>query len=388
MKQFGIVLLVSERSGSNLLRSLLGNHSTIVAPVAPHFLAEFYPFKHYYKDLTQISNIRKLFDDMVALANHPYHNWNLQIEWNEQEIQTHNINSVIKMMDYIYKKKAVIEGKTNYCSKGIHSFQFIDQIRAEQPTMKFIHLVRDPRDHVASWLRRPIHLFTAYDAVLKWQEEQKVFIDAVRFKGLDCISICYEDLIQNPESTVGNVLQFLELPIEDACFQTDSGKNKEAEWNPYWQNLKKPIIKNNKQKYKTELNKEDILIIETISQIEMKFFNYSFETDCDWRPDESFHLTLERQRNGRKNNDDEFLKKSMPKLQSKQELVQSIRKKRFNEWHKNAPTKQFIIKPKRKNVDNSRLKKNLLYFAYALFGESITNSLKSKVKKNKIFKWS
>lgn len=51
MKPFGIILLASERSGSNLLRTLLGNHSDISAPVAPHLIKMFYPIKHYFSDL-------------------------------------------------------------------------------------------------------------------------------------------------------------------------------------------------------------------------------------------------------------------------------------------------------------------------------------------------
>ena len=60
MNDFGIVLLASERSGSNLLRSLLGNHSQISAPVAPHLLVEFYNSSKYYGDLRDLQNIKEL----------------------------------------------------------------------------------------------------------------------------------------------------------------------------------------------------------------------------------------------------------------------------------------------------------------------------------------
>ena len=49
MDPFGIILLVSERSGSNLLRTLIGNHSDISAPIAPHLLHVFYNIKQLYK---------------------------------------------------------------------------------------------------------------------------------------------------------------------------------------------------------------------------------------------------------------------------------------------------------------------------------------------------
>ena len=51
-----IMILASERSGTNLLRTLLGNHNDISAPVAPHFFDAFKETIHLYGDL----NINKL----------------------------------------------------------------------------------------------------------------------------------------------------------------------------------------------------------------------------------------------------------------------------------------------------------------------------------------
>lgn len=51
MNRFRIILLASERSGSNLFRTLLGNHSNISSPIVPHLITIFYPIKHYYLNL-------------------------------------------------------------------------------------------------------------------------------------------------------------------------------------------------------------------------------------------------------------------------------------------------------------------------------------------------
>ena len=85
MKLFGIVLLASERSGSNLLRTLLGNHSDISAPIAPHLIKIFYPIKHYYLDLSSKVNNKNLFCDMLQIVNHPFSNWKLKLDYNENK---------------------------------------------------------------------------------------------------------------------------------------------------------------------------------------------------------------------------------------------------------------------------------------------------------------
>jgi hypothetical protein len=46
-----VIFLASERSGTNLLRTLLGNHPDIDAPVAPHFLDAFNESVGLYGDL-------------------------------------------------------------------------------------------------------------------------------------------------------------------------------------------------------------------------------------------------------------------------------------------------------------------------------------------------
>ena len=71
MKSFGIILLASERSGSNLLRILLGNHSNIFAPIAPHLIKIFYPVKHYYCNLIRKNNNKNLLSNSYTGLDAP-----------------------------------------------------------------------------------------------------------------------------------------------------------------------------------------------------------------------------------------------------------------------------------------------------------------------------
>ncbi len=123
-----ITLLVSERSGSNLLRTLFGKHKNICAPVAPHLMSEFYSIRAYYNDLREPGNSFNLLEDMLKIVNHPYHDWNLDLDVKKI---TGKAQSIIEARDLIYSEKSRQEGKRHYCSKGIDAFNFIDPIRAE-----------------------------------------------------------------------------------------------------------------------------------------------------------------------------------------------------------------------------------------------------------------
>jgi len=378
MKNFGIVLLVSERSGSNLLRSLLGNHSQITAPVAPHLLAEFYNMSKYYGDLRDPININTLVKEMISLANHPYHNWGLS----ENNILHSEISelpsSVVSAMDFIYKFKAKQENKSCYCSKGIESFKFIDQIRAEVPSIKFVHLVRDPRDHVASWLNKPLHLFTALDAILKWKEEQEIFINAIQRKALNCISVKYEDLISDPAFIISKILNFLELPVEDQCFNTETEKNETLMWNPYWKNLSKPIMNENMGKYNNELSDEEINIIETVARCEMEYFDYKPISKQNWIYDNISKARLIAQKTEREKTSNI---KPFIELQSKMDFIKTLKDQRIKEWYEQNKEFSWIPIKFNNEITKSNFKKRIKYLSFALIGEIKTKKLINSIWK-------
>lgn len=365
-----IILLVSERSGSNLLRTLIGNHSEISAPVSPHLISEFYPIRKYYSDLRDDENKKELIKDMLDICNHPYHDWKLQLSANLSSVR-----SVIKAFDLLYSQKSQQEGKIHYCSKGIHSFEYIDALRSEIPNVKFVHMVRDPRDHVASWLKRPINYFTAFDAIWKWKKEQSQVIDAITSRGLDCISIRYEDLVSNPVEEMTNILKYLDVKVEESCFNTDS-KNEESKRNPYWENLSKPIMKENFKKYLKALSEEDIQIIESIAKPEMEFFNYELESDGRWSASPKFHKALEaKRRNARKSS---AIEKELPALLDKWRLIREIRQNRKERYLQKGNRISEIERDF--SESNNWLIDRLRYISYALFGKSLTSKIARKIR--------
>ena len=327
MKSFGIILLASERSGSNLLRILLGNHSNILAPIAPHLMNIFYPIKHYYLNLTRKSNNKILFQDMLQVVNHHYSNWKLNLEYNHKEIESLEIYSVVRMMDYIYKKKAERNQKEYYCSKGINTFRFINQIRKEDPTLKFIHLVRDPRDVIASFMKQKSSLNSSYDAVLQWKKQQKLLIDAKNNTNFSCITIKYEDLISNTTKIMDKIMLALGLPPDAKCYETNP-LNKESIKSTYWKNLSQPIMVKNRNKFMEVLSDEDILIIETIAKDEMIEYGYSPISSQNWKlTGESINF-INRQKQIRKEQAKNDINEHMEAVVRKQELIKKITDKR------------------------------------------------------------
>lgn len=322
-----IFIIASERSGTNLLRTLLGKHHTIEAPVAPHLLNAFYPYLRYYGNLEDGKKCSKLINDAISLVNHPYHNWKLNI--NKKKIfEKYNPSSLVTVLNALYQEKAESVGKTAYVSKGIHNFDYVPLIKQELPNSKFIYLYRDPRDKVASLLRKPLHMHTAFEIINIWNKEQHKCLTMYTLYQDDIIKIKYENLIKNTENEITKVLNFLNLKIDSNCFSTDKN-NTEAKRNEFWKNLDKPIIQNNDKKYKDQLSSNDILIIESLAKENMRDLGYTdFDTSADWNESNSISFRLseiiKKFLSKRKNKN--FFNKEMAELKDKTDLMKDIRK--------------------------------------------------------------
>ena len=315
-----IYLLCSERSGSNLLRTLLGNHEEIHAPIAPHFYDVFYLKQHLY--YTPDFDSKGFLDDATAMANHPYHGWKLD------ENKSKNISDIIEGIDFLYEQSAP-EGSNFYCSKGIHNFNYASQIITKLPKAKFIYLHRDPRDHAASWLRTPLFLHTPFDIIKKWVKEQEICISLLKLYPNHIIKISYEEIIDDPQKAMTTILNFLNAPIDENCFSTNPKNTKQSDSNPFWKNLGKPIMRDNKKKFLTALKQGDLNLIETLAKDVMEFLGYTeFESKMDWAPSKSFKLMNLIRRYKSKSKSKKYKSKKMQGLSDKFALQASLLSKR------------------------------------------------------------
>jgi hypothetical protein len=327
-----IFILASERSGSNLLRTLLGNHKDINAPIAPHLFREFYRLIDLYGDLSLSSNKQELLQDMFNLVNQEYHAWGLPQSVLSKAMGSAGINSLAKAIDFFYSEKAKIEGKSGYCSKGIHNFDYAHYIKNEFSEVKFIYLTRDPRDVTASWLKTPLHLHTPFRIAQQWNEQQ---FTCRRFRACypqDVISLKYENLIADTVGEMTRVQKSLGLDLDAKCFSTNID-NQEAKNNEFWKNLNKPVIKGNTSKFLDSLSLEEINIIETISKENMISIGYmDFCTNADWTTGNSLLFKVKEKIRvyQSKRSRGEATKNVMERVHGKVSMMKNVRRRLLN----------------------------------------------------------
>ncbi len=318
-----IYLLGSERSGSNLLRILLGNHSQVSAPIAPHFCDVFSKRFKYYLPLGEQKRV-ELLTDIERYINHPFNDWNFFFD-TEKMIKTYRLESFIDFMHAAYAEKALKEGKANYFAKDNHNHKYALGILKDIPGVKFIYLYRDPRDHVASWLRTPIHLHTPFKAISKWTREQEACLQLHRFYNIDMHFIKYEDLVADTSRVMADLLKFLFLDTEVSCFSTRKD-NEDAAKHPLWKNINKPIKKDNYGKFRDVLFGKNLELVETIAKSMMEELGYNLETNAQWRVNNQFLFQITEKLKDRISREKHysFLENEMKILRDKNKFVKSL----------------------------------------------------------------
>lgn len=276
-----IIIFYSERSGSNLLRVLLGNHSQISAPVPPHLLDAFKKEVHLFGDLSRERNMVKFLDGLIQYVNHSFSDWNLEIGAVEL-FDSMQPQTFIEAFDAIYKAKTRRDGKKHYVCKDNHMFDYAFPLLHRLNNLKFIYLYRDPRDVVSSWMKHRMLYFTPFDAAQAWKAEQKKCIELEQVYSIDMHHVSYEDLVRSTEQAMTGVLEYLGLEVEEACFSNE-GNKPEAERNILWKNLNKPIMRDNTRNFETVLSGKKINMVESITSEQMRYLGYEPITDGTWK---------------------------------------------------------------------------------------------------------
>ena len=320
-----IILLSSERSGSNLLRTLLGKHTEISAPVPVHLYNNFKYHSYCYGDLSIKENVIELLNDVIVMVNHPHTDWGLDVTGLDLYEQS-KPQSLSEVFDVIYSAKANQRSNNAYFCKCNDMYNHVG-LMDELYEVSYIYLYRDPRDQAVSWLETPFHLHTAYDIAAKWTKEQ-ARVRELEEGDLSCFKISYEDLIEDTELQMKRLLEFVGLEVQDACFTTNT-ENRESQNNALWSNLNKPIIKGNIKKYEKHLSAYQIEMVEGFCWEEMKWLGYELENLT--RPrlnfiDEMLNNKLrERSIKAHENSRED----SFATLLSKQRMMRGMRAKRM-----------------------------------------------------------
>jgi hypothetical protein len=269
-----VFIIASERSGTNLLRKrLTDNQSYYLGPSPAHFLKHLYYQEPYYGDLLVDENFVKFIRQAIELCTVHFSPWD--INWSTKDIVEDygkNPRNSIFVMHYFMSRYAIENGYKSYVCKDNYLYEFALDIAESIPSSKFIYLYRDPRDFVASQMKRPGSTKSPIKFSRLWSYEQvkSIKVSSLLMNRGRCMKLSYEDFISDDLFWVGRIFDYLGVELGDKGSYSDKDIEKVHEW----KNLDKPTMSGNKGKYLTELSVVEIKQVEAICHICMEYLGY------------------------------------------------------------------------------------------------------------------
>lgn len=270
-----IMIIGTERSGSNLLRLILNQHSRIVVPHPPHFLRYLAPIAPAYGDLTDEGNRRALVRDALTLVRRHIHPWEHHID-QEAVVRTAG-PTLFGVVAAIYEQYRLAEGKARWGCKSTFTVHHVADVLAERPDARFLWLVRDPRDVAVSSKRSVFNPFHPYLTARLWENQQRIAFAEWERRGPGVVHLIrYEDLVSEPRATLERMCDFLGEPFETPMLSHDSSvtARRLAVLSESWRNTALPITRASVERHLAGLSTGERAQVEGVTQPLLSHLGY------------------------------------------------------------------------------------------------------------------
>jgi len=278
-----IFLICSERSGSNLISSIVGEHPQVYS----------HPPYHLGRDL--IGRLHEITEGGVS----------------SEALQILKRNAVKRITRYCGEEEAQrladwIDAQSEVDPRALARFvfqempldahgkhAFVKENNIHQmlfflvdcfPDAKFIFQVRDPRDFLLSCVARRKRFMgnkfgSIRNAMNVWREDQIAGLTAYGLLGRDRVLLQrYEDLVADFDTTVTRLCAFLGLEFDERMHKFhEADRAQQLAVIGARENLAKPIMTQNFRKYLKGLSRGQIKIVEAYNGDLMDRFGYPRE---------------------------------------------------------------------------------------------------------------
>ncbi|MDG1707183.1 MAG: sulfotransferase, partial [Emcibacteraceae bacterium] len=215
------------RSGNTLLRSMLIAGEEVVIPpesyVWPRVIRKFVTYKHLPWD--ELCSI--IIGEFEAYREFYTWNCNLATVHLEARSLAHNKRSLAGILDVLYRGYTTQTGQSGlrWGDKTPINTIYSNKIYKLFPRAHYIHIIRDPRDVVCSYLEAAkkneyISVKNIEEAAIFWKASVNSMIELKKNnKSAKVIEIKYEELVSNPVDTLKAICEFLNINYLDALLE-------------------------------------------------------------------------------------------------------------------------------------------------------------------------
>ena len=265
-------LMCSERSGSNLISKMFEAHPEVCSPSTSHVGDVFIPNIYAYSEFES----KKLAQDIVDLLDSKNAIWqrSFTVDEIESQIQKHGRE---KIFEYIYRSEAKQRGVDAILVKENRIYEFSQFLVSYFSQASYLYMHRDPRGMAASWKYGYAMRGGVVRAAHVWLNDQRGFMRMASWlPKASWAKVSYENLVSAPEITLISACD--QLGIQYNKSMLDYANSTDAKLNALnakdWQNIDKPLIVENIDKYQELLSQDEIAYVEHVCSREMVALGY------------------------------------------------------------------------------------------------------------------
>ncbi|MBN4080555.1 sulfotransferase [Beggiatoa alba] len=260
----------TRRSGSNLLRVMIGQLDGVYAPQSTHMLEYFFPLVAHYGDLNADATFLSLVNDVCKCVELNPVKWD-GVKLDRAEIFTQcKTRSLLAIFEAIYAMAAKQLGCNKvWMCKCLGYINYFDEFEEYfSKDMRYIYIYRDGRDVALSFTKAFAGQKHYYFIAQEWFKTQRLALKLkLRLPPSRFYSVRYESLIKDPEQTCKGIAEFIGQPYTDAMlkFYLSKAARNSASSSNLWGNIGRPIISDNSMKFFSQSTMEEIQIFESVA---------------------------------------------------------------------------------------------------------------------------
>ena len=254
------------RSGTSLLRDTLRAHPAISIPPESHFIPRLYSA---WADPNSDREASALARRILSLQS--VRKWELELEPSDFS----SCRRFAEILDLLFGDFARREGKSRWGDKTPQYVGHIQLLNRLFPDARFIHIYRDGRDVVESWLRTGFTPGNAFRAARGWRAYVEAGRDGGSTLGDRYLEVRYETLVIQPEETMRGVCDFIGEAFTEAMLERPDNS---ALHRPYRTTQVAPGISRTKASaWKRGMPLRDRTIIESVAGELLAELDYELE---------------------------------------------------------------------------------------------------------------
>jgi len=226
-------MIGSQRSGSNWLRTMLDEREDLAGPHPPHIMRDFMPILNKFGDLDNGERLRVLIDHVCTFVERNQVPWltihGRTIKFNRKEAESYiaqRLSMVRKkaahadlpkgmhllaVFDFVYNEFASANDKRFWMCKsmGMSTFHPLLLQYYGEHRLRYIYLVRDPRDVAMSFMKTPVGDCHYYPIITKWCGLQDAVAPIMESYSHILLKVHYEELLADKKNVVNSIYDFI-----------------------------------------------------------------------------------------------------------------------------------------------------------------------------------